>query len=100
MLDMEPIKRRLADATPGPWHHGGAGAINTIKGEAVFQIAGARSGANHWMPDALLITHAPTDLAALVAEVERLRGEPARDHLAEHLAECAECREAAAQALK
>ena len=100
MLDLEPIKQRLAAATPGPWHHGGLGAINTIKGEAVFQIAGARSSTNQWMPDTLLIANAPTDLAALIAEVERLRGEPAKDHLAEHLRECAECREAAAHALK
>jgi hypothetical protein len=47
MLDLDPIKARLAAATPGPW---------------VYSCN-----------DAYLIANAPTDLAALVAEVERLR---------------------------
>lgn len=53
MLDLQPIKSRLAAATPGPW-----------------RFTKIRPQPN---PDADLIANAPQDLAALVAEVERLR---------------------------
>lgn len=75
--EIEAIRRRLEAATPGPWryativtqderyatgpqHEGGVGAPSEIKNKA--------------HADALLIAHAPTDLRALLDEVERLRG--------------------------
>jgi hypothetical protein len=53
------IRERLNAATPGPW---------------AWFLAG--------FPDSQLIAHAPTDIADLLAEVERLRGEVAeRDRI-------------------
>ena len=59
-LDLEPIKERLAAATPGPWD------FHIIPPE----IGGMGTGA-----DAEFIANAPEDIAALIAEVERLRGQ-------------------------
>lgn len=70
MLDLQPIKARLAAATPGPW---------TEEAGLWKAFWGLRRRA-YWHNDPLgrdedadLIVNAPTDLAALVAEVERLR---------------------------
>lgn len=87
---VDAIKARLAAATPGEWWHdprkcyrpgsNGAAAISWgSESEAVFvgrhhTIAITGPGDDpQSMADAALIAHAPTDLAALVAEVERLR---------------------------
>ena len=77
MLDLEPIKARLAAASPGPWQwFGSQGEVGTFgmlstKGSAMLQI----KQANQFPIDAemCLIEQAPIDLAALVAEVERLQ---------------------------
>jgi hypothetical protein len=77
MLDLESIKARLAAATPGPWQwFGSQGEVGTFgmlstKGSAMLQI----KQANQFPIDAemCLIEHAPADMTALVAEVERLR---------------------------
>ncbi len=61
MLNLAPIKARLAAATPGPW------SVAEIGG---FQTTGLKE-------DDELIVNAPADLAALVAEVERLRAKVA-----------------------
>jgi hypothetical protein len=74
-LDLEPIRARLAAATPGPWEaeHRGFEVYEThtahgdLVAEASLQIS-----------DAELIAHAPADLAALADEVESLRRELAR----------------------
>jgi hypothetical protein len=87
--DLEAIKARLAAASPGPWHHGSVddrlhavfdanadGEICTL-----YDVDGEGFPADAFQGDAAnaeLIAHAPTDLAALVAEVERLRGENER----------------------
>lgn len=80
MIDLDPIKARLAAATPGPWT-----PVETHKQSATdsfFSVAvvGRRevratipSQARPDERDAALIASAPADLAALVAEVERLR---------------------------
>lgn len=76
MLDLQPIKDRLAAATPGPWT-----ASPNVQPHGVAAVAEVNtvlvlsSGPLYGSPaqDADLIANAPTDLAALVAEVERLR---------------------------
>ena len=77
MLDIEAIKGRLNDATPGPWK--ATYPINRKKAS----ITQVKEDADGWSvhicdvlkEDAELIANAPTDLAACVAEIERLTGE-------------------------
>lgn len=75
-LDLEAIEARLRAATPGPW-------------AAVWLSEALKVAHRHAMPwfaddapesyrpskeaDAALISHAPTDIASLLAEVRRLR---------------------------
>jgi hypothetical protein len=79
MLNLEPIKARLAAATPGPWEIGEVceDASRRFVSGAGLIIATPRSWEGHY--DAELISHAPSDLAALVAEVERLQALVAED---------------------
>ena len=69
------IRERLAAATPGPWEarvevHGvSLVPLLTNKGHLAFAYG------DGWGDDAEFIAHAPTDVAALLAEVERLRAE-------------------------
>ena len=83
-VNLDPIKARLAAATPGPWGIQGAQSDYEIVGPGP-SVGGWTQGpfvlefstwpsprALKWK-DAELIAHAPSDLAALVAEVERLR---------------------------
>ena len=81
-MNLEPIKARLAAATEGPWFVEGMPETAECR---VLAIDGEpEPDNNYWgcipvtsggsVPaDADLIAHAPTDLARLVAEVERLR---------------------------
>lgn len=99
MLDLQPIEYRLAAATPGPWGvsfnpipPGGkpVAQVNTIVILSDEPLYGSP------IEDAELIANAPTDLAALVAEVERLRKEvqQCKIAIAEHQAElCMEPRQ-------
>jgi hypothetical protein len=86
MLNLEPIKARLAAATPETWkstsfadqYADKYGAWIPSKGW-YSQVSGPmwhEKWPGGWAAcvDADLIANAPTDLAALVAEVERLRG--------------------------
>lgn len=71
-LDLESIKARLAAAIPGPWESGRSveGLLGIYCLSAAFRLAwldGSRE------TDADLIANAPADIAALIAEVERLR---------------------------
>ena len=86
-MDLEPIKKRLAAATPGPWE---AQDFDNFPGDEGSAIVGAfgvglvayalrhGSSGDGWYDeeqcdaDATFIAHAPEDIAALVAEVERL----------------------------
>ncbi len=117
MLDLEPIKKRLKAATPGPWESDttkndgeyGNGGPDSHEGYSSYEIivqigekvetlcdsvnashqmieedfGGDENGDWHEAWDEIarrnfdLIANAPTDLAALVAEVERLRTEVA-----------------------
>lgn len=78
-MDLAPIKARLKAATPGGWRRGkgiGLARTDTIyggdRGGNVVAWGVGNDG------DADLIASAPADIAALVAEVERLVAE--RDH--------------------
>jgi hypothetical protein len=108
MLDLEPIKNRLAAATPGPWHScpddgckchavmcNDYPVANVVKGkwgddfpsiriigdtsldlkaEAFMdQITYGEVSEQEAMANRAFIREAPTDIAALIAEVERLR---------------------------
>jgi hypothetical protein len=78
-LDLEPIKARLSAATPGPWKRYYAGI--DLDGEEMWYVGhnggtvtiDGVAGDIPYTPDAEFIAHAPSDIAALVAEVERLR---------------------------
>ena len=84
MLDLEPIRKRLETATPGPWRvdevTGDAG--DCPDGEVISRGidgpggVGLNTGVEFQMyspEDAQFIAHAPADIAALLGEVERLR---------------------------
>jgi hypothetical protein len=80
MLDLEPIKARMAAALQGRWMLIEQKAIglmiqDTKSGSASLVLESCHL--SNWMVrDTMnLVANAPTDLAALVAEVERLRGE-------------------------
>ena len=85
MIDLDAIKARLAAATPGPWRHGpetDAKVGNVVDFGppptapfAVLYCADTRDARAQRLHDADLIAHAPTDIAALIAEVEALRSE-------------------------
>lgn len=84
-LDLTPIKARLNAATPGPWaviddlavtaapDVGGDDACLSIVFPAIVEFTPSAA-------DADFIAHAPTDIAALVAEVESLRENPRDEH--------------------
>lgn len=80
MLDLDAIKARLSVITPGAWYQGTYPDGDPIDGPTGEYRLGsnilcegeeiARADSTH---DAALVAHAPTDIAALVAEVERLQ---------------------------
>ena len=81
-LDLEPIKERLAAATPGPWrvwHGTDPSKVRSTAVETAWcygDIEGDTELITDYLPtgaDAEMIANAPEDIAALVAEVERLR---------------------------
>lgn len=99
-VDLEAIKQRLAAATPGPWYvHNpddalcmNAYCVSTDEHEPWIDMPESKNGHEHiiaitllqsprvvchasekWEENAELIAHIPTDMAALIAEVERLR---------------------------
>ena len=83
-LDLGPIKERLAEATPGPWRVWRDPDPTKVRATAVEtawchgDIEGDTELITDYLPtdaDAEMIAHAPSDLAALVAEVEQLRAE-------------------------
>ena len=81
-LDLEPIKERLAAATPGPWRVWTDPDPTNVRATAVEtawcygDIEGDTELITDYLPtdaDAEFIANAPEDIASLVAEVERLR---------------------------
>lgn len=81
-LDLDAIKARLAAATPGPWQaqHGdiwdtrddGAPGIPLFRANRESRSWGRRYANDEAVANAEFLEHAPSDIAALVAEVERL----------------------------
>lgn len=69
-IDIDAIKARLEAATPGPWEMAGGNEWVSPIGIEVGPCAdeGVRQ------QDAEFIANAPSDIAALIEEVERLRG--------------------------
>lgn len=89
MLDLEPIKKRLAEATPGPWFHRQAGEHRPSDPKQRYDWIGdhpdqgkhkkvivGRDAVYGGTPDYAFIAAAPSDIAALIAEVERLSNQP------------------------
>ena len=83
-LDLEPIKERLAAATPGPWDFHVLPQSVGITVATIHSEQGPREtcwtadlppeiGGMGTEKDAEMIAHAPEDIAALISEVERLR---------------------------
>jgi hypothetical protein len=71
-VNLSDIKSRLAAATPGPWMRFDGGHIGRLGDEyGICHVYCAMGRADDANVD--LIARAPTDLADLVAEVERLR---------------------------
>ena len=97
-LDLEPIKARLDKAHTewGPWKAkedswDGYSVVIDDNGPGVSIIAEQiGQGEDEGRGDAEFIAHAPEDIAALVAEVERLRGqvEAVRAAVANHPDPC------------
>lgn len=93
MLDLDPIKARLQAATPGPWMRdkwkadidivrqvdwtpcGAEGHNDCAVAQTIHpaDVAAVGLGHDRAITDAEFIAHTPTDIAALVSEVERLR---------------------------
>ena len=85
-LDLEPIKERLEAATPGPWSFHILPQPVGITAATIHSEHGPREtcwtvdlppeiGGMGTEKDAEFITHSPEDIAALLDEVERLRGQ-------------------------
>ncbi len=83
-LDLESIKERLDEATPGPWRVWRDPDPTKVRATAVEtawrygDIEGDTELITDYLPtdaDATFIAEAPSDIAALIAEVERLRGQ-------------------------
>ena len=83
-LDLEPIKERLAKAHT-EW---GARTVQSEEWSECHHVVirddepwysiiseGIGQGEDEGLADATFIAHAPSDIAALIAEVERLRGQ-------------------------
>lgn len=73
MTRLEAIKKRLAEATPGPWKHYITGGIGEPIAHEIYDTVPTddrmlcRAAKEH---DGHFIAHAPADLAALLAVVE------------------------------
>lgn len=91
-LDIEQIKQRLAAATPGPWDYWSVVADGRVEvyvpngsmdTEVILEFKDFEDCPDCIRPasaDSDLIAHAPTDIAALINEVEKLRATIERLH--------------------
>ena len=81
-IDLEAIKARAKAASEGPWVWE---VHSTTDGDewAVFDLADRvlASCSRGWGPDAKFIAAARSGVPALVAEIERLTGEPTEDEI-------------------
>lgn len=76
-LDLEPIRARLEAAAPGPWEVAKVwGGDWFFDGPYIWDNGPDNTGEPATdKANAVFIANAPTDIAALLAEVERLRKE-------------------------
>jgi len=74
MLNLEPIKARLAEAPPGPWT---AEYDDLVEETYLVDAKGEFGIATIHNPNKTLdpLVNYPTDVSALIEEVERLRAE-------------------------
>lgn len=79
MINKDGIKARLGAAMPGPWKVGYSMDIESL-GRSIDAADDCVIEPNIFlaMDDADFIAHAPTDIADLLAEVERLESELAK----------------------
>lgn len=76
MIDLEAIEARLKAATPGPWMSefwDGLLFVSAIHDAGGSYVCELGLGSDSAAKDAAFIAAAPTDVAALIAEVRRLR---------------------------
>jgi hypothetical protein len=82
MLDLKPIQDRLSAVTPGAWHpvefpsakYVGVTAEHWDGCDMGYHVCSTEDcDPEDALPNAVFIAHAKADVAALVAEVERLR---------------------------
>lgn len=73
MIDLNAIKARLAAATLGPWRKQLCACGLGCEDSASVKAGGALVVLCAPDADADLVANAPTDIAALIAEIERLR---------------------------
>lgn len=71
MIDVEAIKARLAAATPAPWAVFYRCFVVARSGDVIVSTQ-SHPYQIHMDEDLALIAHAPADIAALLAEIERL----------------------------
>lgn len=100
-IDIEAIEARLAAATPGEWKAGrmdtesydgnGYGPYKNVYGGPDGETAARGEGPN-CRANAAFIAHAPADIAALLAEVKRLREERGEFRQNDVRAYCRNCR--------
>ncbi|SNR38899.1 hypothetical protein [Blastococcus mobilis] len=76
-VDLAPIHLRLYNASPGPWalDPDDPSTVEAVDRPNLALCALSSRPSLEEKANAALIAHAPADLAALVAEVERLREE-------------------------
>lgn len=73
MLNLDPIRERFEKATQGPWYWHSPTNLRVDDGDVNGDVFITLS---EWEPrqnDANFIANAPTDIVALIAEVERLQ---------------------------
>ncbi len=77
-MDLDPIRDRLEAATDGPWAwcNDSYGSVLRSAGLSPVCIYDTRQGLSQRpiVPDCDLIAHSPTDIAALLEELERVQG--------------------------
>lgn len=71
-LDLAPIKQRLDAAAPEPWSDMGDEIVDA-NGSTVMSVVTTATNPKILWEDRLFLVNTPTDIAALIAEVERLR---------------------------
>lgn len=74
MINLKAIKKRLKAATPRPWLLLDGKETEDHGLWHVYHQSRGRVSSRSFKWDAIFILHAASDIEALVAEVERLRG--------------------------